>query len=99
MHAITIVTKMDVQKYSLQRKVLEERIVPLAQSQPGFVSGTWTYDRASGRAWSLVVFDSEENAARLEAIVREGAKVPSPGEFGVEIESIWMGEVQAQARR
>lgn len=99
MHAITVVTKMDTRHYDTQIKELRERIVPVVEKHPGFVSGTWIYDRANGRACSLVVFDSAEHAAQLAEMVRAATSERSRVDAGVELETIWIGEVQAQARR
>jgi len=99
MHAILIVTKMDTQQYDRQRRELEERIVPFVKNQPGFVSGTWLYDRDGGSASSMLVFDSADNARRLGDIVRQQIADPSARDSGVQFESIVVGEVQAQARR
>ena len=98
MHAILIVTKMDTKQYDRQRRELEERIVPFVKNQPGFVSGTWLYDREGGTASSMLVFDSADNARRLGDAVRQQTSDPSARDAGVQLESVVVGEVQAQAQ-
>jgi hypothetical protein len=99
MHAILIVTKMDSKLHARQRQELEERIVPFVKQHSGFVSGTWMYDVAGGRASSMIVLDTEEGARALAEAVRAQTSDPNAAAHGVALESIVVGEVQAQARR
>ena len=73
------------------REFLEENIVPNAKAAPGFVSGVWARVGDEGR--SMVVFESEDAAKQWAEGAREN---PPPAEV-VEIDSIEIGEVQAQA--
>jgi hypothetical protein len=89
--------KMDTKHFERQRQELNERIVPLVKHQPGFVSATWTYDRVLGRSYSFAIFDSEEAANRMAVFVRgDGSR---PNDAGVQMESIVVAEVLAEARR
>lgn len=99
MHAILIVTKMDQALHARQRQELEARIVPFVKEQVGFVSGTWMYDLENGRASSMIVLDTEAGARTLAEAVRSQIADPSAAAAGVRLESIVVGEVQAQARK
>jgi hypothetical protein len=97
MHAMLGVFKMDPRQFARQRQELDERIVPLVRHQPGFVSATWSYDRDAGRSYSLIVLDSEQAARKFAAFVKERASVPN--DAGVQLESIAVAEVLAEARK
>jgi len=97
MHAIVGVFKMDPRLFARQRKELDERIVPLVRHQPGFVSATWSYERDAGRSYSLVVLDSESAARRFAAFVKEQSS--RQNDAGVQLESIIVAEVLAEARK
>jgi hypothetical protein len=73
------------------RGFLEEQIVPNAKAAPGFVSGVWARFGDQGR--SMVVFESEDAAKQWAEGSHEN---PPPAEV-VEINSVEIGEVQAQA--
>jgi hypothetical protein len=97
MHAMVGIFKMDTKHFDRQVKELNERIVPFVKHQPGFVSATWTYDRSLGRSYSLAVFDSQEDAEKLATFVRaDGSR---PNDAGVQMESIVVAEVLAEAKR
>lgn len=97
MHSIVGVFKMDPKHFARQRKELDERIVPLVRHQPGFVSATWSHDRDAGRSYSLVVLDSEDAARKFADFVKEQSAVPN--DAGVQLESITVAEVLAEARK
>src|SRR4051812_14428428 len=97
MHAMIGIFKMDTQFFERQRQELSERIVPFVTHQPGFVSATWTYDRVLGKSYSLVVFDTEDAARKLADFVRADAS--RPNDAGVQMESIVVSEVLAEARK
>jgi hypothetical protein len=71
--------------------LLEEQIVPNAKQAPGFVSGVWASVGDEGR--SMVVFESEDAAKQWA----DGASENPPPAEVVEINSVEIGEVQAQA--
>jgi hypothetical protein len=96
MHAMVGTFKMDPRFQARQRQELEERIVPMVRHQPGFVSALWSQDDA-GRSYSVIVLESEAAARKLAAFVREQCSLPS--EAGVELESIAVAEVLAEARK
>lgn len=97
MHAAVGVFKMDPRLFARQRRELDERIVPFVRHQPGFVSATWSYDRDAGRSYAFVVLDSESAARKLVAFVEEQSSLPN--DAGVELESVIVAEVLAEARK
>src|SRR6266700_6706273 len=97
MHAMIGIFKMDTKHFDRQKKELNERIVPLVKHQPGFVSATWTYDRVLGRSYSFVLFDSEDAARNMAEFVKSDPM--KRGDAGVEMESIAVSEVVAEARK
>jgi len=97
MHAMVGIFKMDTKHFDRQRQELNERIVPFVKHQPGFVSATWTYDRVLGRIYSLAIFDSEEAANKMAAFVK--GDTSRPNDAGVQMESIVVAEVLAEARK
>ena len=74
MHAVVGIWTLDESRREEQDRVLREEIVPRVARTPGFVSGYWTYDPESGRAHSLVVFDSEVAAAGFRAGVERASQ-------------------------
>jgi hypothetical protein len=58
---------------SEQRDGLSRMIVPSVGSSPGFVTGTWTFDRQLGESVVVVTFDSAENATTFADNVRADA--------------------------
>jgi hypothetical protein len=66
--------------------------VPRVKQAPGFQSGTWL-DRFADKGLSVVVFDGEENAKAMAAILAVGSS-PSPG---VTVDRCEVREVVASA--
>jgi hypothetical protein len=97
MHVIVGVFKMDPKKRAEQEVALHERIIPMLQQFPGFVSSTSSYDAATSRSHSHVVFETAEDAERFAAGVRGDGEEQK--RHGVEIESLVVAEVIAEARR
>jgi hypothetical protein len=89
MHAVIFrVTLKDREKAV---EVLKERIVPNAKQAPGFVSGHWV--NLGNEGTSMVVFESEDAAKQWA----EGTSDDAPPAEIVEINSVEIGEVEAQA--
>jgi hypothetical protein len=95
MHAMVGIFQTAPRGRERQRQDLEERVVPLLRQQPGFVSGTWSYDEESGRSFSIIVLETESSARKLAEFIRERA-VPRAD---LELESVTVTEVLAEARR
>lgn len=95
-YAVVAVYRHPRETWPQQKQFLHDRVVPMTKSQPGFLSGTWSYERNESKSVGYVVFDTEANARSLEAFMREEAKRPNP--FGVMPISIDIVEVLAEAR-
>ncbi len=78
-----------------QKGFLHERIIPMVKSQPGFMSGTWTYDSKESRSYGCVKFGTELEARALEAFLRDEATRQNP--MGVAMISIVVTEVVGEA--
>ena len=98
MHVIVGVFKMDPNKRAGQEVALHERIIPMLEQLPGFVSSTSSYDVSTSRSHSHVVFETAEDAERFAAFVR-GNGWKDQQRHGVEIESLVVAQVIAEARR
>jgi hypothetical protein len=70
-------------------RMLNERVVPNAKSQPGFQRGSWLWDNGTN-GMGVVVFDTEDNATAAQ----ENLKLP-PG--GPQLVSLAVYEVSAEA--
>ncbi|HEY5936351.1 MAG TPA: hypothetical protein VIU61_16985 [Kofleriaceae bacterium] len=90
------VFKMDPKRRAEQEVTLHERIIPMLQGLPGFVASTSSYDAARSRAHSHVIFDTAAHAEAFAAFVR-GDGLGAQHAQGVEIESLTIAEVIAQA--
>jgi hypothetical protein len=70
--------------------ILSDFVVPLAKAQAGFKNGTWARD-GKGHGIGMIVFDTTENAAAAQDVLR-----PPAGQ-GPELISSDLYEVGAQA--
>ncbi len=52
-------------------RTVEERILPILRSAPGFMSAHWLVDRERGRSLSVSFWESEEAARRAEDQLRD----------------------------
>lgn len=84
---------MDPELAEDQQRGLEERIIPLTRSQPGFVQGRWTRVADGVRHIAYVEFDSAANAAAFAAAVRDPAQARARDAAGVNNESLDVLEV------
>ena len=96
MHATIGIFKMDPARLAAQQPELHERIIPMVRQQPGFIAGSWAYDHAASRSYPYILWETEEAARAFAALVREIHSRPNP--FGVELESMTVLEVLAEAR-
>jgi hypothetical protein len=89
-HAVVMQVRLPVVGDSAQaQQMLEERIVPHAKSQPGFIHGTWLHDGSHG-GMGVIVFDTAANAeAAMETLK------PPPG--GPELISTGVWEIGTEA--
>ena len=88
MHAVVVrVTVGDVE--TAQQRLREE-VVPRVSKLPGIVAGYWTSPRDGNQGLSMLVFDTQENAAAAADVVRNAPMPPT-----VELESVELREVVA----
>ena len=87
MHAVVVrVTIKDVEG---AEETLRNEVVPQVSQAPGFVSGYWTRKEDTGL--SMILFESEEAATNA------GDRIPSAVPDDVDLESVEVREVIAQA--
>jgi|GEM_PF-477029 len=75
---------------------LNETVIPQARELPGFQSGYWLADRATGKILVVVVYDSEEHLRQTDEVaaqLRQQAGSP----FGVNFTGVETYEVIGQA--
>ena len=93
MHAVIV--EVDVsgadRETALQR--LRDEIVPRVASSAGFQSGTWLRPTEEQKGFSMILFDTEDNARAAAQNVSVGAE-PQPG---VTVTRSEVREVAAQA--
>lgn len=88
-HALVLKVKFAEAWDPDQMKMLEEVVVPLAKSQPGFVRGVWMHD-GDKNGMGVVTFSSE-----AEAEAAKGTLNPPPG--GPALVSASVFQVAAEA--
>ncbi len=76
-------------------KLVKETIAPAAKRLQGFKGGYWLLDRASGRGFSVTLFESE---AALHATEDDAAQLRSRASSIVKITAVERYEVVAEAR-
>ena len=54
--------------------MLKDVVIPMAKSQAGFQNGTWLHD-GKGQGMGVIVFDSAENAAAAQDVLKPPAGV------------------------
>ncbi|TMM18604.1 MAG: hypothetical protein E6F96_05795 [Actinobacteria bacterium] len=92
MHAVLLEVDLSGTEREEGLKNLRETVVPRVTQAPGFQSGIWLAPVA-GKGLSVVVFEGEENAQAMAAMVAVGSN-PSPG---VTVERCEVREVVASA--
>ena len=95
MYAVVGTWSMDVGRTAEQRRALEQRIVPSAQSVAGFIQGYWTAASANGRSYSFILFDAEEAAAAFKKSVESNTE--NQARVGIQRNEPALVEVVAQA--
>ncbi len=68
MHAVLVSVKINDFDKALAE--LKEQVVPRVSQAPGFVGGYW-FEPAGDQGWSVVLFESEEQARAAADRVRE----------------------------
>jgi hypothetical protein len=90
MYAALVTVTIDPAQADASRSMLNEQVVPMVKAAPGFVAGYWT-EPANGRAFSVVVFESEEQA---RAVAPPSGSSPAAG---VVVDTLELREVIAHA--
>ena len=93
MHAVIVEVDTSGTEREEGIKNLRENVVPGVKQAPGFHSGTWLRPREDQKGFSLVLFDSEENARAAAERLEVGSN-PVPG---VTVERCEVREVAAHA--
>lgn len=88
MHAVVANVSIEPGAQDATRRQLNDEVVPMVRSNPGFVAGYWV-QLEGNRGTSVVVFDTEEHARAA------APPVDNPPVEGVKFESVEIGEVAA----
>jgi hypothetical protein len=83
MYAVLVSVTIDAGKEDEAERALNEQLLPMLKSAPGFVGGYWLEPDAN-KGWSIVVFDTEENARAMAPPV--GSR--PPGDVPVVIDRV-----------
>jgi hypothetical protein len=74
MYAVLVAVDIVPERYEESLRALDEYIIPMCKSAPGYLRGTWFGDQKSGN--SLMVFDSEEHARQMAQQVKSNPGDP-----------------------
>jgi hypothetical protein len=89
MYAVLVTVDIAPGRYEESLRALDEYIIPMCKSAPGYVRGTWFGNEHSGN--TLMVFDSEESAREMAGQVQSNPDDP------VKITSTQVYEVEREA--
>jgi hypothetical protein len=92
-YAMVAVWRMDPALAQAQQQALDERVIPFARTQPGFVQGRWTRASDGVRHIAFLEFDSAVHADAFAAIVGSEQPTGERDAAGVSNESIDVVEV------
>ena len=85
-HARVLNIEGDPAAVDQAKQMITERVVPTVRDFPGFLGGFWLFDRESGKAVGVTLFDSAENlsATRDQAagLRAQGAATQTGSKFG-----------------
>ena len=90
MHAVVV--RVAISDFEKARESLQDEIIPRVSAAPGFVAGYWL-EPTDGKGLSVVVFENEDAARGMLAMVQEGS---SPSAFAT-VESSEVREVVGHA--
>ena len=99
MYAALGVWDMQAGDWQEQQRSLNEQVVPTARQVPGFVSGYWMVDKATGKTHTTIILEDEEAAQRFKELVSGSERQQRQEEAGVRPESMTLVEVLAEAHR
>jgi actin-like ATPase involved in cell morphogenesis len=89
-----LINTVHIENVDLTREALYSEVIDGVKQAPGFIHGTWTADRATGRGIGFVVFEHRDQAESLMYIQQSAAMELPPG---VTLESATVYEVQGEA--
>ena len=89
-----LVDTVQVDDVEQARDAFQHNVIPRVQQAPGFVHGTWSANRESGRGIAFMVFGHRDEAEALMRIQQSG-EMTFPD--GVTLESAVVYEVQGEA--
>ena len=89
-----LINIVHIENVDLTREALYSDVIDGVRHAPGFMHGTWTADRASGRGIGFVVFEHRDQAESLMNM-QQSAAMDLPA--GVTLESATVYEVQGEA--
>jgi hypothetical protein len=69
MYALLVEVRIDPARIEEAERGLHEEVVPQVSSAPGFVRGIWAHNKSNDAGTGLVVFESEEQAEQMAAMV------------------------------
>jgi hypothetical protein len=78
-----------------QKAFLHDRIIPMIESQPGFLRGFWGFNAAARVSNSYIVFSNEGEARRVAALIQDESSKPNP--FDVRPLSVTVVELLGEA--
>lgn len=96
-HATLATFRMDLSREAEQRAGLEQMIVPGVRRHPGFVAGTWTLDRAQGKSFVMLTYDSVDAAESMKENILANAE--GQRAVGIDLVSVTVLEISATAAR
>ena len=90
-HAVFV--RVNINDVEAGQKMLEETVVPLVTTAPGFVGGYWTRSLDGSNGMSVIVFESEEEAQGA----KQALESRLPEEDAVDFQSAEVRVVAASA--
>ena len=72
-----VVVHAAISDFDQARQHLNDEMIPKVSTAPGFVTGWWLAPGEDGKGMAVVVFESEESARELLAMMQPGAQ-PNP---------------------
>jgi hypothetical protein len=72
-----VVIHAAISDFDQARQALNDETIPRIAGSPGFVTGWWLAPRDDGKGMAVVIFDNEEAARELLAVMQPGAQ-PNP---------------------
>ena len=81
MYAMMTQWQADESQYETLRTKLQTEIAPRVQRAPGFIEGYFVWDHATGKAYDLILFETEEQARAEKTTVEQLPQPDAPVRF------------------